>query len=571
MKSLFVYFKKRKTQTLLAPLFKMCEAALELVVPYVVALIVDNGIATGDKNYIITRGVILMALGIVGLLFSVVAQYFSAKCATGVCAELKSDVFKQINKLSFSDLDRIGSATIITRMTSDINRLQDGVNLTLRLLLRSPFVVFGAMISAFLIDAVSGSVFAVALPVLFAVVFAILLSGIGLYKKSQKELDDVTTLTTENVTGVRMIRAFAKEDNEVKNFRETNERFTKSQLFAGRISALLNPLTYVIVNMAIVALLYVGAIRVDKGILTNGQVIALYNYISQILIELIKLASLVITISKAGASGKRVAELLETAPSQTFSDKPVVPVEGAPKIEFKNVCLSYGGGNALENVSFRVAEGETVGVIGGTGSGKSSLINLIPRFYDATQGEVLLCGVNVKEYPKKQLRSAVAVVMQKPFLFSDTIRENLTLSNDLGEEEINAAISDSQSADVIAAKENGLDEKVLRGGVNFSGGQKQRLSVARALCKKSEVLILDDASSALDNITDAKLRKTIRKSGVTTIIVSQRASAVMDADKIIVLDNGRMVGYGVHDELLRSCPLYKEIYETSVLNSREAQ
>ena len=367
-----------------------------------------------------------------------------------------------------------------------------------------------------------------------------------------------------------MIRAFAKEDNEVKNFRETNERFTKSQLFAGRISALLNPLTYVIVNMAIVALLYVGAIRVDKGILTNGQVIALYNYISQILIELIKLASLVITVSKAGASGKRVAELLETAPSQTFSDRPVVPIEGAPKIEFKNVCLSYGGGNALENVSFRVAEGETVGVIGGTGSGKSSLINLIPRFYDATQGEVLLCGVNVKEYPKKQLRSAIAVVMQKPFLFSDTIRENLTLSNDLDEEVINAAIRDSQSADVIAAKENGLDEKVLRGGVNFSGGQKQRLSVTRALCKKSEVLILDDASSALDNITDAKLRKTIRKSGVTTIIVSQRASAVMDADKIIVLDNGRMVGYGVHDELLRSCPLYKEIYETSVLNSREA-
>lgn len=503
----------------------------------------------------------LVGLGAAGLAFSVLSQYMSAVVATHFSSSLRLSLFRKVNAMSFASVDEVGTATIVTRMTGDVERLQTGVNMTLRLLLRAPFIVFGAMVAAFLVDAVSATVFAVAIPVLLIIVFAILLGGVRLYDRSQKNLEEITLLTEENVTGVRVLRAFAREENEVEKFVEKNDAYTKSQLFAGRLSSLLNPLTYAVVNVAIISLLYVGAIRVDGGSLTKGQVVALYNYLSQILVELIKLANLVITVSKALASGKRVSFLLNAPEKQRFTDVPVAEKDTDVAVRFEDVSLSYNGkGNALSHVSFTLKKGETLGILGGTGSGKSSLVGLIPRFYDATEGHVFVNGTDVNDYPKKQLRDKIAVVMQKPFLLPGTIRENVCFDN-ADEDRLERAVALSQSTDVVASKEKGLDEPVLRGGGNFSGGQKQRLSVARALYKDADVLILDDAASALDTVTERKLRESVASLQKTVILVSQRIKGLAHADKILVLDEGKTVALGTHEELLKTCPLYREIYD----------
>ena len=566
--SIFIgFFKNKKVQTILAPLLKLCEAVLELFVPIVVAQIIDVGLPSGDASFIWGRCAILVALGVAGLCFSVSSQYMSAVSATGFASSLRRALYAKINELSFADLDKAGAASIVTRMTGDVDRLQTGVNMGLRLFLRSPFVVFGAVIMAFCVDAISATVFAVVVPLLAVVVFVILISGIGLYKKSQSGLENVTLLTSENVTGVRVLRAFAKEEEENERFSGANGAYTKAQLVAGRVSALLNPLTYVIINAAIIALLFVAGERVNTGALTKGQAVALYNYLSQILVELIKFANLIITVSRAGASGKRVGELLKTPPLQSFTDKAVKPVVSDVALRFENVSLRYGdGANALENVSFEVKKGEIFGIIGGTGSGKSSLLNLIPRFYDATDGSVSVEGVNVNEYPKKQLRDKIAIVMQKPFLLTDTVKNNICFG-DCDEGRLNEAIEVSQCADVIERKKNGIEEKVLRGGSNFSGGQKQRLSIARALYKDADILLMDDASSALDNITERKLREGIARLGKTVVMTSQRTSGLQCADRILVLDEGKAVACGTHEELLEKCALYREIYELQNVGS----
>ena len=569
MKKLLIYLKDYKKETILAPLFKMLEASFELFIPLVVAAIIDIGIAGGDKTYIIKMCGIMVALGIIGLVCSITAQFFAAKAAVGFATKLRHALFAHIQKLSFMEIDTIGTSTMITRMTSDINQVQSGVNLVLRLFLRSPFIVFGAMIMAFTVDIKSAFTFVVAIPLLSIVVFGIMLVSIPLYKKVQGALDKVLASTRENLTGARVIRAFGIEETEKKQFAEDNRLLLKLQQHVGKISALMNPVTYIIINGATIVLIWLGGLQVDAGIITQGEVVALVNYMSQILVELIKLANLIITVTKALACANRIETVFEMESSITekladanFKEN---KEKNVPQIIFENVGLTYqqGADESLSDISFTVKKGETVGVIGGTGSGKTSLVHLIPRFYDATRGKVLIDGIDVKDYPLKTLRNKVSVVLQKSVLFSGTIRENLLGGNENAtEEQLMEALRISQAKEFVEQKEDGIDSKVTQGGKNFSGGQKQRLAIARALVKKAEILILDDSASALDFATDASLRKAIRemRNAPTVFIVSQRAASVLYADKIIVLDDGRIAGIGTHEELLKTCQVYEEIY-----------
>ena len=566
MTKLFIYFKDYVKESILGPLFKLLEATLELFVPLVVAAIIDTGINNGDRSYIIRMCLVLILLAVAGLLFSVTAQYYAAKAAVGFIKKLKQKLFSHIQSLSFTQLDTIGTSTLITRMTSDMNQLQTGVNLSLRLLLRSPFVVFGAMVMAFTIDVKAALVFVAAIPVLSAVIFGIMIWCIPLYRKVQERLDKVLGLTRENLTGVRVIRAFNIEESEINNFEEKNDELTIMQKRVGRISSLMNPVTYVIINLAVIVLIYTGAVRVEAGIITQGAVVALYNYMSQILVELIKLANLIINITKSVACGNRIQAVLDIKPDIEENRRIPEIIKTDIIVEFKNVYLRYknAGDYSLSNISFKVRRGETIGIIGGTGSGKSSLINLIPRFYDATSGEVIIDGVDVKDCPVEQLRRKIAVVPQKAVLFKGTVRDNIRWGkNDASDEEIYEALAVSQAKEMVESK-GGLDYEIEQGGRNLSGGQKQRLTIARALVKKPEILILDDSASALDFATDAALRKAIREMRYTptVFVVSQRTSSIQYADNIIVLDDGQIAGMGKHDELMRTCRVYREIYES---------
>ena len=563
MKKLLKYMKGYEKECILGPLFKLLEATFELFIPLVVANIVDKGIGSGDHGYIVKMCGVMVALGIIGLAMAVCAQYFSAVAAVGFSTRLRHLTLKHILSLSYSQIDTLGTSTMITRMTSDINQIQNGVNLTLRLLLRSPFVVFGAMIMAFTIDFEAALVFAGVIPVLCVIVFGIMLITMPMHKRVQASLDGVTSATRQNLTGVRVLRAFCKEDAEVEAFCGKTQDLTARQLSAGRISALMNPVTYVVINLAVVLLVRVGAVKVENGILTQGLVIALYNYMSQILVELIKMANFIITLTKAVACGNRIASILELEPSQKNGTKNAEILKGS--VEFRDVTAHYAkaGHPSLEHISFRAEPGQTIGIIGGTGSGKTTLVNLIPRLYDAGGGEVLLDGVDAGEYDMDSLRRAIGVVPQKAVLFKGTIRQNLLWGNENATEaELWAALETAQAREVVKDKEGELDAAVEQGGVNFSGGQRQRLTIARALVRKPRILILDDSASALDYATDANLRIAIRKmeNPPTTFIVSQRAASVRYADEILVLDDGELVGKGTHDELLETCPVYQEIY-----------
>lgn len=565
MKKLWKYMRDYRREGILAPLFKLLEASLELLVPLVMAQIIDTGIANGDRGFILSRCGILAALAAVGLVCSITAQYFAAKASVGFAAKLRSTLFKHIQSLSYSKLDTQGTGTLIARITGDINQVQSGMNLALRLLLRSPFVVFGAMIMAFTIDVKAALVFVVTIPLLSIVVFGIMLWSIPMYKKVQARLDKVLGITRENLSGVRVIRAFCKEDEERREFGERNAALTKLQLIVGRVSAAMNPATYIMINLGIAVLIYVGALRVDSGILTQGQVVALYNYMSQILVELVKLASLIITITKALACAGRVSAVLDVESDMHGADTMPKEIDTDEEVRFENVEFGYatGGEPALSGISFSVKKGETMGIIGGTGSGKSSLVSLIPRFYDATGGHVYIKGNDVKDYPLGALREMVGMVPQKAVLFKGTIRENLRWGNaDATEEEMERALSDAQALEIVKAKPEGLDSPVAQNGKNLSGGQRQRLTIARALIKKPEILILDDSASALDYATDLALRRSLAALSYkpTVFIVSQRASSILHADKIAVLDEGKMVGLGTHDELMQTCPVYREIY-----------
>mgnify|MGYP004646772493 FL=1 len=565
MKKLWKYMRDYRREGILAPLFKLLEASLELLVPLVMAQIIDTGIANGDRGFILSRCGILAALAAVGLLCSITAQYFAAKASVGFAAKLRSMLFKHIQSLSYSKLDTQGTGTLIARITGDINQVQSGMNLALRLLLRSPFVVFGAMIMAFTIDVKAALVFVVTIPLLSIVVFGIMLWSIPMYKKVQARLDKVLGITRENLSGVRVIRAFCKEDEERREFGERNAALTKLQLMVGRVSAAMNPATYIMINLGIAVLIYVGALRVDSGILTQGQVVALYNYMSQILVELVKLASLIITITKALACAGRVSAALDVESDMHGADTMPKEIDTDEEVRFENVEFGYatGGEPALSGISFSVKKGETMGIIGGTGSGKSSLVSLIPRFYDATGGHVYIKGNEVKDYPLGALREMVGMVPQKAVLFKGTIRENLRWGNDDATgEEMERALSDAQALEIVKAKPEGLDSPVAQNGKNLSGGQRQRLTIARALIKKPEILILDDSASALDYATDLALRRSLAALSYkpTVFIVSQRASSILHADKIAVLDEGKMVGLGTHEELMRTCPVYREIY-----------
>ena len=564
MKSLLKYLVSYKRESVLAPLFKFLEACFELVVPFVVSAIIDNGI-TGGRGavYIVEMCLILVALGAVGLVCAVFAQFFAAKAAAGFAKYLRRDLFNKMQSLSYAEIDNLGTSRMITRMTSDVNQVQNGVNMVLRLFMRSPVIVFGAMICAFLIDALAGGIFAAAIAILCVVVFAILLVTIPLYRRVQGNLDGITTYTRESLTGARVIRAFCNEDKEIAAYNRQNEALKKSQTFAGRVSALMNPLTYAIINIAVIILLYTGALKVDAGTLTTGEVVALYNYLSQILVELIKLANLIITVTKSFACAGRLEEVLAMQPSLKRGSKD--RTEGMPFIEFRDVCMKYApdAGNALTGVTFSAERGETVGIIGGTGSGKTTLVNLIPHFYDASEGAVYIDGINVNGYPDEEIRQKCGIVPQKAVLFNGTIAENLRWGKpDATEEELMRAVEAAQAADVIKSKKNGLNEKVEQGGLNFSGGQRQRLTIARALVRRPEILILDDSASALDYATDAALRHSIKELDYspTVFIVSQRTSSIRNADKIIVLDHGAVAGIGSHEQLLESCPLYREIH-----------
>ena len=567
MKNLLIYLKDYKKETVLGPLFKLLEASFELLVPLVMAAIIDVGIANEDKNYIIKMCLVMVALGIIGLACSITAQYFAAKAAVGFSTKLRHSLFKHIQSLSFSEMDDIGTSTMITRMTSDINQVQSGVNMVLRLFLRSPFIVFGAMIMAFTIDVKAALVFVVVIPLLSIVVFAIMAYSIPMYKKVQAALDNVLGITRENLTGVRVIRAFNKENEEIEKFGAAHDNLTGLQLFVGKVTAIMNPGTYIIINAGILALIYAGAIRVDAGYITQGQVVALVNYMSQILVELIKLANLIITVTKALACANRISSVLEIESTMSNPENPVKPGVSEYAVEFDNVSLRYNssGEEALSNIDFKVKKGETVGIIGGTGSGKSSVVNMIPRFYDAFSGEVKVNGVNVKDYDMKDLRERVGIVLQKAVLFKGTIRENLMWGNDSATDaDIEKAIAASQSKEFVDNKEGRLDYMISQGGKNLSGGQKQRLTIARAIVKNPEILILDDSASALDYATDAALRKSIREleNNPTVFIVSQRTSSIRSADKIVVLDDGKIVGMGTHDELLNTCDIYREINDS---------
>lgn len=562
MKKLLVYLKDYIKESILGPLFKLLEALFELFVPLVIAAIIDTGIENSNTGYIIKMCLVLVLLGFVGLAFSITAQYFAAKASVGFVSKIRHVLFGHIQSLSYSELDQIGTSTLITRMTSDMNQVQNGMNLALRLLLRSPFVVFGAMIMAFTIDVPSAMIFVYVTIVLLIVVFGIMLGSIPLYKKVQQKLDAVMTVTRENLTGVRVIRAFCKEDEETDDFINKNNELTASQKFVGKISALMNPVTYVIINLAIIWLIHTGAVRVEAGILTQGAVVALYNYMSQILVELIKLANLIINITKSIACGNRIQAVLDIKPDLEIGNSSCN--EGS--VEFDHVNLRYknAGADSLSDITFTAAKGETIGIIGGTGSGKSSLVNLIPRFYDAASGEVKVGGVNIKDMDVEQLREKIGVVPQKAVLFHGTIRENMQWGvTNASDDEIMEAIEAAQGLDVIKAK-GGLDCEIEQDGKNLSGGQRQRLTIARALVKKPEILILDDSASALDFATDAALRKSLRELDYhpTVFIVSQRTSSIQHADRIIVLDDGAAVGIGTHDELMKSCSVYQEIYNS---------
>lgn len=577
MKKLLVYLKDYKKESVLGPLFKLLEATFELIVPLVMAAIIDTGVATGDKSYIMKMCMVLVLLAVIGLTCSVTAQYFAAKAAVGFATKLRHALFAHIERLSFTEMDTVGTATLITRMTSDVNQVQNGVNLVLRLFLRSPFIVFGAMVMAFTIDVKAALVFVVTIPLLSIIVFGIMLISIPLYKKVQSALDKVLGITRENLTGSRVIRAFNKEEDETVHFNENNDLLTRAQIYVGKISALMNPLTYVIINGAIVVLVWTGAVRVDNGYITQGEVVALINYMSQILVELVKLANLIININKSIACGNRIQSIFEMQPSITDgSGQKVDKVqtdtadrseEAEYAVEFSHVGLTYAGAGdeSLTDIDFKVKKGETIGIIGGTGSGKSSVVNLIPRFYDVTSGFIKVDGKDVKDYPLEELRGKIGTVLQKAVLFHGTIRENLKWGNpDATEEDLNRAITVAQAKEFVDNKEGRLDFEIEQGGKNLSGGQRQRLTIARAVVKKPEILILDDSASALDFATDAALRKAIREmEGETTVfIVSQRAASIQHADRIVVLDDGKIVGLGTSEELLESCEVYQEIYNS---------
>lgn len=577
MKKLLVYLKDYKKESVLGPLFKLLEATFELIVPLVMAAIIDTGVATGDKSYIMKMCMVLVLLAVIGLTCSVTAQYFAAKAAVGFATKLRHALFAHIESLSFTEMDTVGTATLITRMTSDVNQVQNGVNLVLRLFLRSPFIVFGAMVMAFTIDVKAALVFVVTIPLLSIIVFGIMLISIPLYKKVQSALDKVLGITRENLTGSRVIRAFNKEDDEKVHFNENNDLLTRAQIYVGKISALMNPLTYVIINGAIVVLVWTGAVRVDNGYITQGEVVALINYMSQILVELVKLANLIININKSIACGNRIQSIFEMQPSITDgSGQKVDKVqtdtadrseEAEYAVEFSHVGLTYAGAGdeSLTDIDFKVKKGETIGIIGGTGSGKSSVVNLIPRFYDVTSGFIKVDGKDVKDYPLEELRGKIGTVLQKAVLFHGTIRKNLKWGNpDATEEDLNRAITVAQAKEFVDNKEGRLDFEIEQGGKNLSGGQRQRLTIARAVVKKPEILILDDSASALDFATDAALRKAIREmEGETTVfIVSQRAASIQHADRIVVLDDGKIVGLGTSEELLESCEVYQEIYNS---------
>lgn len=606
MNKLLVYLKDYKKETVLAPLFKMLEATFELFVPLVMADIIDIGIARGDRHYIYMRCLLLVALGIIGLTCSLTAQYFAAKAAVGFAAGMKSGLYRHIQSLSFTELDTLGASTMITRMTSDANQVQNGVNMVLRLFLRSPFIVFGAMVMAFTIDVKAALIFVVTIPLLSLVVFGVMAVSIPLYRKVQAGLDRVLGITRENLTGARVIRAFHKEESETARFDESNNHLTAMQNYVGRISALMNPVTYVIINLATVVLIYVGALQVDAGNLTQGNVVALVNYMSQILVELIKLANLIITVTKAAACANRIQSVFDMQPSM---DKGVREDAAEPEgqagvkaasdagmpgadagrtgaaeqmdgdgmtdgtctadeaVRFSHVSMHYhnAGEAALEDIDFAAKRGQTIGIIGGTGSGKSSVVNMIPRFYDASAGGVFVDGRDVREYPVQELREKIGVVLQKAVLFQGTIRDNLKWGKeDASDEELWEALTLSQAADFVKEKDGQLDARIEQGGKNLSGGQRQRLTIARALVKKPEILILDDSASALDYATDAKLRSAIKgmDGNATVFIVSQRTASIMHADQILVLDDGRLAGMGTHEELLAQCEVYREIYES---------
>lgn len=596
MWKLLKYMKAYKKEAVCAPLFKLLEALFELFVPLVMAKIIDIGIAQGDRPYIVRMCLLMAALGLIGLVCSITAQYFSAKAAVGFAARLRHELFAHIQSLSFSEMDVHGTSTLITRMTSDINQVQSGTNLFLRLFMRSPFIVFGAMIMAFTIDVKAALIFVVVIPILCVIVFGIMLASIPLYKKVQERLDNVTGMTRENLQGVRVIRAFRQEKKEIETFDAGNEALVKIQMFSGRISALMNPLTYIVINGGLVVLLYTGAVRVDGGIITQGAVVALVNYMSQILVELVKLANLIINVTKAIACGNRIQNVMELKPGivsgtagsveagaeraakpedadgkmdiqkqKVSTEKSVSEHAQMPKVEFSHVSFRYknAGADSLTDISFRVEKGQTIGIIGGTGSGKSSLVSLIPRFYDVREGCVKVDGIDVRDYDLQQLRGKVGIVLQKAVLFAGTIRENLLWGNENAtEEELKEAIHAAQADEVVFDGKGGLDAVVEQEGRNFSGGQKQRLTIARALVRHPEILILDDSASALDFATDAKLRKAIRElSGeMTVFIVSQRASTIQYADQILVMDDGEIAGCGTHEELLEHCSVYQETY-----------
>ena len=569
MKKILIYLKAYRKEACLAPIFKMLEAVFELFVPLVIKGIIDYGIAAEDRAYCLRMGLLLLLLAVIGLAMATTAQWFSARAAAGFAAKIKQVLMEHIQKLSYTELDTIGTSTLITRMTSDVNQVQTGTNLVLRLFMRSPFIVFGSMIMAFTIDFKAAMIFVITIPLLSVVVFGIMLSSIPLYKKVQSQLDRVLGITRENLTGVRVIRAFNKEEEEISHFKTENEQFTRLQTFVGKISALMNPLTFVIVNSAILVLVWTGAWRVEGGILTQGAVVALVNYMSQILVELIKLADLIINITKAVACGNRIQKVLEVEQSMENGSKECIESKSTLEnaVDFNNVSLTYAGAGApsLTDIDLHVKTGQTIGIIGGTGSGKTSVVNLIPRFYDATQGNVLVFGKPVKEQGMESLRSQIAVVPQKAVLFAGTIRENMKWGKeDATDEEIMEALTIAQAAEVVQKKEGGLDAFVEQGGKNLSGGQRQRLTIARALVRQPRILILDDSASALDFATDAALRKAIRemKNAPTVFIVSQRTSSIRFADQILVLDDGKSVGVGTHDELLTTCSVYKEIYDS---------
>lgn len=573
MKRLMMYLKDYKKESILAPLFKLLEAFFELMVPLVMANIIDYGISNRNMGYIGKMGLLLLLLGVVGLASSITAQFFAAKAAVGFSTKLRQALFNHIEDLSFTDIDKAGTSTMITRMTSDVNQVQSGVNMTLRLFLRSPIIVFGAMIMAFTIDVKCALIFVVAIPLLSVVVFGIILSTIPLYKKVQSKLDQVLGITRENLTGVRVIRAFHQEAKEADRFRENNEALSAMQIFVGKISACMNPVTYIIVNGAIIALIYTGAVQVNIGNLSQGEVVAIINYMNQILVELVKLANLIVTMTKALACAERVASVFEIGADATEDEKKAAldnsiaakVDEKAPFLDFKHVSLTYQGAGAptLQDMNFTVNRGDTVGIIGGTGSGKTSLVNLIPGFYPATEGEILLEGRDIRTMSDEELRGRIGVVPQKAVLFKGTIRSNLQWGKpDATEEEMWKALELAQASEVVDGKPGKLDATVAQNGKNFSGGQRQRLTIARALVRNPEILILDDSASALDYATDAKLRAALRtlEDKTTTFIVSQRASTIRHADKIIVLDDGEIAGMGTHDELLKDCTVYQEIY-----------